>query len=633
MTVMNSGKSFSVIAAIGIVFLLGVFPLFQVNTGSGSSALIPSSSAASCPSNEIMKAAFYGGAISTFNDLTLAGGQHEAPNFVQTEGIYPLAAPSGQLSWSTTLVKNITSNANYTQWTFNLKPGLKWSDGNPITSQDIVNNYSPKYAFNPANDYESVHNFTKSVVAINSTAAVFTLTKPDAQFPEAIGPEFFTSLYESSTLTSPDFNGFNMNLPSSGPFFAANYSASSTQVTYFRNPYFQPQPKICEVQTDLVESLSDVTPLLISGAADYGAIDPTAIPQLLATGHIKVEAEPGLMSQYMWYNPELYPFNITAFRQALVYSINESAIVQQALNGYGQTAYSSQGNVPPSTTEWYNPNQVTYSFNQTKALSLLHSAGFKTVGNVLEYPNGTSVSFSLWINDEYPVNLAAAQIIQTELLAIGININEQTASLGTIIGYTFHNSFGIDNGFIMDNSGGNVPGLPLADALPDGQVTYSFKSPPTWLWPSSAQAEYMSNLTAFETTGNPTLQHQYLDNIQVLNAEYLPILHLDWPDFTFAFNTQRWTNLPAAPTIEGTLINGTAWALISPASTSGTSASSSSISTNIGAATSSSSSSSSSSVSLPLSYLAIVVVVILVGASLAALGVRTKERFSTPPPR
>ena len=137
------------------------------------------------------------------------------------------------------------------------------------------------------------------------------------------------------------------------------------------------------------------------------------------------------------YNDSIYPYNMTAFRQALVYGINQTDIVNSAFAGYAETAYNGQGIVDPigGKNYWYNPNITQYSLDQNKSLSLLASIGInKGSDGLLHYPNGTAVSLTLWADTDQTEDTVAAAIVQNDLQSIGFSIPLQITSLNSIIG-------------------------------------------------------------------------------------------------------------------------------------------------------------------------------------------------------
>ncbi|MHB8699397.1 MAG: ABC transporter substrate-binding protein [Nitrososphaerales archaeon] len=639
----NNTPLYFVFLFASLLLISGALPISSTRTSGQSST--------SCPSNEIFHATEFGGAPNSFNLLTAAAPSAWNTLQLMYTGVYPTPLPNGTLDYTDRgIISWIQSNSNYTQWQFNLRSNAKWSDGTNITSQDILRTFSAQFALNPAFDIVGAHTEITSETAPNSTLAVFNLNTTDAHFPEKLSDLIFTEVMPQSFIShGVNFTGFGTTDVASGPFYVSNYSESSTQSVLYRNQFFNPLPGICEIIYNYVESDSQVPTFLIGGTADFGQIESHDVASIMATPNLHVLAEQGRSWQVMTYNATVYPYNMTAFRQALAFGINESEIQQTAFNGYAQTAYTAEGGIPPVTTKYYNPNQTAYSFNPSNSLSLLKNIGFTqdSSGN-LHFPNGTAVSLTLWYDSSYAGNTLAANIIQINLASLGITVTLQGTSLGNIIGDTFSNANGIGRAMILFDSPGPIFGSPYLDALPWYQVSITEAPYPTWEGDSVGQAQYQSNLTALTGTANPTLEAQYLNNIQALNAKYLPALVVSYPDNLYAYSTARFTGWPSNNLI---LVqnqwNWTAIAGLQPVSTSSTSLASSSTSsgpstttTSAGTSVTSSSASSSTTSSTSLlststatntgtsnsTYYYIAAAVVIVIVAVAALAMRRKPK-------
>ena len=608
------------------------------------SDVVPLASAQSCPSQDVLHMTFPGGAPNSFGLLTAATNGAFTLSYLLYYGLYPTLGPTGLVDYNLSIVDSINHNSNYTQWTFNITPGLKWSDGSNVTSQDILATYSSAYAFNASFDFTGVHKEVVSVTAPNSSTAVFTLNKADAHFPEVISQEVLTTVIPAAYVKQygPGFTGFGTSI-SDGPFYVANYTAGQSQLVLLPNPYFNPKTKICQVDVNFVESSSQIATYLQSGATDLGGpLDPASALGVLRNpnAHLMIENGSNLISAE--YNVTEYPFNTTAFRQALVFGINESQIVQQAYNGYGEPAYPAEGTVPPEQQFLYNPSQMKYSYDTKKALSLLSSIGIKMGSDGhLQYPNGTDVTLNIWTDSTYVQDTIASEVMQNNLQSLGFNINLQVTSLNNL------NSFTALKPATMYVTS-NTPTFPLAslDALPGWDV---YSQPPLmniyWEYPPNINTQYEGNLTAIQNTDNNTQLAAALFNIEALNAQYLPTIVLMYGPQFYGYTTQHWVNwsntypngwihmnsafnvhqLVNIVPVGSATSTSTSTVSSSPssASTASITTSSSSIATSL---SSSASSSSTSSGGLPVSTLtlAAIVIVIIIIAAVAVVVLRRR---------
>jgi peptide/nickel transport system substrate-binding protein len=480
---------------------------------------------------------------NSFNLLTAASTAPFEIASIMWKSLVPFVTdPNGTADTTNSITDWVHHNANYTQWTFNIKQGLKWSNGQDVTSADILGTYGTQvpYVLNPLYDILNLRYEIVGDTQLNSTAAVFNLNKTDAQFPIELSTLIQIPIMPAAaTSLGPAASLFGTNV-ADGPFYSTNYTSGSSQMVMLRNPYYTPQPTICKIVYDFEESTTQLTELLLSGQTDVaGYLDPSNIPAF--PSYVHLYAAQGMLITPMWYNITSYPYNMTAFRQALAYSINYTQLVKQALNGYAVPGNTGAGTLP-SSAGLYNPNVHKYSYNPTQALSLLSSIGIKVGSDgFLQYPNGTDISLTIWTDTDNTWDLGVANMVLHDLQGLGFQGTLEVTKLGNILADDIGNKMGIRHNLIIF-SDNRFPSNPWNDAQP-GWLIYSYALIPNshWEYPPGPDAQYYGNLTALEGTANTTLQAQYLDNIQMLNSEYLPNLPLVYPDWVFAYSTQHFT--------------------------------------------------------------------------------------------
>ena len=215
-------------------------------------------------------------------------------------------------------------------WTFNVKPGLKWSDGTSVTSQDILQTFGPKFGFNSTYDILGMGREVNNESALNSSAAVYVLNAPDAHWPDKFNWDLYSPVYPAEFIQQQGAAGSNLGTNVVvGPFYTSNYQSGQTQMVLLRNPYFQPQPKISEIDINFVETLSLTTNGIVAGTTDLAPIEPSNAQAVLKNPSVHILDEKGLYVSTLQYNDSLYPYNMTNFRQALAFGINQSMFVDQ----------------------------------------------------------------------------------------------------------------------------------------------------------------------------------------------------------------------------------------------------------------------------------------------------------------
>jgi len=512
-------------------------------------------------------------------------------------------------------------NANYTQWIYNINPNLKWSNGQQVTPQDFLTSEGPKFAFNTSYNYEALAQQVVGEKQLNSTAVQYNLNVTNAHMVDemSLDGQGGTPVLPASVINQYGSAYPNLGTDiSMGPFYVSDYTVSSTQMVMYRNPYFQPQPNICEVQVSFVDTLSLTAARLEAGLSDLAPIEPSSAASIASYPNLHVLDEKAVGAASLEYNDSIYPYNMTQFRQALVYGINQTAFVQQAYDGYGVTAYNAETSIPTSAGIWYNPNVQQYSYNPTLAATLLGQMGMTKVNGHLQWQNGTAATLTLWTDTDNTEDLTGASVVVTDLQNLGFNVKLQTATQTDIAGDYGANSNGIRNALLLFSGFVLNPPHPLVDALPACDVEWL---PPVcghnFLWPPSADAQYQSNYTAFLGTANQAQEQKYIYNIQALEAQDLPTTILAYPDFLWGYSTAHWTNWPNAVTghmDEGLaeVPNMTAWETLTPVSGLTTTTGTTGTGPTTTLPTSSATTTTSSGSNLTYEYIAVGVVVIAV---------------------
>jgi ABC-type transport system substrate-binding protein len=550
---------------IGLLFLF-FLTSFVLPAFAPAVLTVPAVSAASggssCPASDQATLVLAGGTPDSYaSQATVSSHTGAIIGQMDFLGIYPWDVPLGTL-YNQSLVDWVSHNANYTQWNVNIRPGLKWSNGSAVTSNDIAATYSSSFALNPTVDINNLRSFVTSVVKDNSSEVTFDLNVSNAQFLIEAGAALYTNVLPAA-YANLNFTGEGINETVVGPYYPYNGQPGSTQLIMYRNPYFYttgvPEPGPCALDITFVEATSNVENAMLSNSYDFGyVVDPGQVQALQGDSNLHIFDQPAAGITSIIWNATQFPFNYTQFRQAIAYAVDYKQIVSQAFLNYGSSAEGAQGEVPTVTTKYYDSGQQFYNTSASQAMTLLGQIGIKTVGSQLQWSNGQPVSVTLYIDSSYASDLTAASIVQQNLQALGMSVTTQTLSHTALSQYN-HN---MPPGAMFLSFGGGVD-FPSAfiDATPGCSVfTHPHDCKYTTVNGSSYYIEvaqkafndaYNGNLTALTATADPTLLHTYLDNIQLLNAKYLPYLILGYPDELGVYSSQRWTGWAQGLTYPG----------------------------------------------------------------------------------
>ncbi|HET7119900.1 MAG TPA: ABC transporter substrate-binding protein [Solirubrobacterales bacterium] len=318
------------------------------------------------------------------------------------ETLYRASSEGKVFPW---LVKSGKPSADGLTWTFELKPGIKFSDGKPLTAEDVV--FSLEQARKCVN-YSFVYEPIKSIKATSPSTVVIKVEKPVpameanlALYAAAIVPKNYGGLSEKA---------FGQHPTGTGPFMFESWQKGKA-LTLAKNPNYwnQGEPKLDKLVFIGIQEDSSRLAQLRSGDIDM-AFGPE-FSQLKT-----IESTPGLkLSDYALNSAEFIAYNVDSklfsnpkAREAANLAIDRESIVKVAFGGYGELGGSWLAPTLPYWTE-IEPTE----HNLTKSKEVLAEAE----------KEGADPSFTLKYSSGGVVQRTEAQIIQSNLKEAGFQVD------------------------------------------------------------------------------------------------------------------------------------------------------------------------------------------------------------------
>ncbi|PSB02034.1 ABC transporter substrate-binding protein [Merismopedia glauca] len=361
---------------------------------------------------------------------------------------------------------------------FTLKKYLKWSDGQPLTVDDVIFTYNDVYL------NEAVPTDTRDVLRVGQKRLLPQVKKLDEQRVEFSVPEPFSPFLRvtglpilpkhalEESIKTKDEQGklkflstWGINTPPekiivNGPYKLESYSTSE-RLVYLRNPYYwrkdtqgNQQPYIERVIWQIVPSTETSLLQFRSGGLDSLGVSPEYFSLLNG------EKKRGKFTIYGVKSPEPAPgtifisfnlnkanrngkplvdpvksqwFNNLKFRQAVAYGIDRQRMITNIFRGLGE--------VQDSPITFQSPYYLSrseglksYDYNPQKAKELLLAGGFKYNGeNELIDVEGNAVRFSLITNGGNKIREAMGTQIKQDLEKIGIQVDFNPIDFGLLV--------------------------------------------------------------------------------------------------------------------------------------------------------------------------------------------------------
>ncbi|MFI5011980.1 MAG: ABC transporter substrate-binding protein [Hyphomicrobiales bacterium] len=266
-------------------------------------------------------------------------------------------------------------------YTFHLRTGLKWSDGQPFSSADVVFTLTQFAKFNTY--LSKIVPLIARVEAPDEATVVVGLTQPLAAALDLFDKENFPlmpkHIYEGTDIPTNPANRKPIGL---GPFMAESWEQGRS-LSFVRNPYYwdQPKPYLDKVLVALIPNAQQLLNALIQGEVDWVQLDFSQIQRAQEAeknGKIKVIKivinAPERSS--LDFNMRKAPMSDVKVRQALFYATDRNRISTDAYRGLAFPATSA---IPEQFTELYDPSvnyDKMYPFDPKKAAAILDEAGY-----------------------------------------------------------------------------------------------------------------------------------------------------------------------------------------------------------------------------------------------------------------
>src|SRR5580700_1688415 len=298
-------------------------------------------------------------------------------------------------------------------YTFHLRPGAEFSNGMPVTANDVV------YSIQRSRAYKGGWGFlltpVKTITAPDAHTVVITLSQPHAPLLADLAMYAYSVVPES--LVKAQGAGFFQHPVGSGPFMVTSYSPDS-EVDLAANPYFYgTKPQVKKVKILIVPNDNARVLMLESKKADVIENPPgNLVDQIDKTPGLSVQLFPSTRVDFVQLDEHFKPFKNVLVRQAINYALDRSAIVKLAYQGHATPGSSFL----PYKMEYYDSALTPYPYNPAKAKQLLAQAG---------YPHGFS-AFLITVSGDV-AGQAEAIVLKSELAAVGINLSIQSYELLT----------------------------------------------------------------------------------------------------------------------------------------------------------------------------------------------------------
>ena len=495
------------------------------------------------------------------------------------------------------LAKSWEISADNLQYTFHLRRGIHWSDGQPFTADDVLftwgcffakqldvdsgepvldENGRVKYRYSSRSTFGQLINGQEPLVEkLDDYTVRFTTPEVYAPFllfggGEEILPKHVLQVsFDDGTLMDQWSVETAINEPwkivGLNMYVLESYRPGE-RIVFAKNPNYwkvntkgQRLPYVARVITKIVQDQNSSNVAFAQGLTDFESIGPDNVAWVKRGeerfDYTVLDMGPSSQTNFIWFNlnpgkdadgvayVEPYKFEWFSdkrFRQAVSHGINREGIVRGV---YFDRADILHGYVSPKRKLWYNDAIRKYAYSPQTSRKLFAEMGFTFEAGQLKDPLGNSIEFSLMTNSSSGLRVEMATVFKENMAALGIDVELQFLDFNTIINKT-SDSFTYED--CMLGLGGGAPD-PYAgkDILMSGgrlHQWYPQQVEPATEW----EARIDALMLEIGRHTDVEVRKKYFFEVQEILAEQQPLIFLVSPK-DFVGYRNRWQNVDPTP--------------------------------------------------------------------------------------
>lgn len=456
---------------------------------------------------------------------------------LQYDSLYQLDAAGAAQPW---LASGATTSDDGLTVTLDLREDVTWHDGEAFTAADVAFTV----AYFQANTQSRFTRALRPVVSAEATSdyqVVMTLTAPTPLFELSvladvpILPEHIWAAIED-----PAEHAFeSVSNVGTGPYQLVEYEQGQFYRFSAYSDYFYGTPTVAELV--VIQFADDAGGLaaLRTGEVDMlvRSVLPEQIDLLGATGDITVDQGALFATNMLNYDVTKSPFDQLAVREALALAIDGQELIDTVLLGTG--TIGSPGWLHPASP-FFN-DAVTTAYDPEQARALLEEAGITdSDGDGIRELNGEPLAFELITPNDNALRLRMAELIR-DMLATELGMEVSVASVEQA---TWEEAvwpgFDVSSGRNYDMAMWGWSAPVQANAVRITSLVHSDPAIGSLNLTGYASEEMDALAAELNVTVDPDRFATLLDEIQLLIAQDLPFLMLNYPDGAFAYRNSAY---------------------------------------------------------------------------------------------
>jgi peptide/nickel transport system substrate-binding protein len=413
--------------------------------------------------------------------------------------------------------------------TLDLRHGVQWTDGKPLTSTDVVFTFE----------------LMKKHPGLNTNSVTFQSVKAKGRYAVELhfsAPAYSQLYYLTSQLIVPKHLWSTVKNPTrftdphpvgTGPFTLKSFTSHLVTL-------------VSEVQLPVLDSNTSGALLLAQGQLSWGGF---FIPSVTSSfvdkdpTHFHDWFPPTSALVYLVPNLSKSPMNQLPVREAISDALDRTQIDRIGEQGEDPPDTTPTGLVLPTEQSWLAPQYATvrYQQNTQEADALLTKAGYKMGSSgIRTQPDGKPLSITLTLPTSYSDWMSDAQVIEQDLKSVGISLQVHGVSVGLWTSDLSDGNFELSMAF---SGTGPTPYhcfsfLDTSGYAPDGKQAPN--DPERW-----DNTTTTKELHQFATTDSLSVQKSAIDALETVMVTQVPLIPLVYNGVQAEWSTSQFTGFPS----------------------------------------------------------------------------------------
>ena len=388
------------ISALALAASLFIMPSARVQAGAEDSSVVVTMPTTSEPESGFDPAYGWG------------AGEHVHEPLIQST----LVRTTEDLKIENDLATEYSCSEDKLTWTVKIRDDVKFTDGEPLTAQDVA------FTYNTCRDESTVNDFTmlKEAVAVDDTTVEFHMNEPYSIWPYTMAIVGIVPEHAYSET-------YGQNPIGSGRYIMKQWDKGQ-QVIFEANPdYYGEEPKIKKLTVLFMEEDAALAAAM-AGQADVAHTAASYSDQEIeGYSLMRVDTVDNRGFNLPVTEPEekdgiVYGNSLTSdvnVRRAINLAIDREEMIDNVLNGYGTVAYSVCDKMP-----WYNDEAVT-EYDLEAAKALMDEAGWTEGKDGIREKDGEKAELTLMFSNGDSVRQALAEDTANQLRELGIEVKTE----------------------------------------------------------------------------------------------------------------------------------------------------------------------------------------------------------------